>query len=177
MSEPTILPYLGTMPTIHKHAYIAPTAAVIGRVTIGKGSTVWFQCALRGDVEAITVGEYTNIQDGTIIHVTRGGFPTRIGSYVTIGHQALLHACTLEDYSFVGMGACVMDGAVVESRAMLAAGALLTPGKRVKKGELWAGSPAKFFRALTEEELAFIDESAENYTIHGIEYRTGKRPG
>lgn len=175
MEHPIILPYLGITPTIHEEAYIAPTSAIIGDVTIGKGSTIWFQCAIRGDVEPITIGEYSNIQDGTIIHVTRNGYPTHIGSYVTVGHQALLHACILEDESFVGMGATVMDGAVIEKGAMVAAGALVTPGKRVKTGELWAGRPAKLFRQMTKKEHDFIHESAQNYYKHGVEYRTGEK--
>jgi carbonic anhydrase/acetyltransferase-like protein (isoleucine patch superfamily) len=166
---PIILPYRGAYnpsgisPTISPKAYVAPGAAVIGDVQIGEDSGVWFGCVLRGDVNIIRVGSRTNIQDGTVVHVTRETGPTIIGSGVTIGHSVLLHACTLEDNCFIGMRATVMDGAVVEAGAMVAAGALVTPGKRIPTGELWAGSPAKFFRKLTPEDTAFFPVSAQNY--------------
>lgn len=167
--KPMILPYQGeyalekVWPVIDDKAYVAPGAAVIGDVEIGADSGIWFGCVVRGDVHHIRIGSRTNIQDGTVIHVTRKTGPTYIGSGVTVGHSALLHACTLEDECFVGMRATVMDGAVVERGAWVAAGALVTPGKRVPAGQLWAGSPAKLFRALTKEEQAFIAESAQNY--------------
>lgn len=159
-----ILPFNCIWPTIAEDAFIAPGAVVIGDVHIGSKSNIWFGCVVRGDVNHIRIGERTNIQDGTIVHVTRGTGPTIIGSGITIGHLALLHACRLEDDCFVGMQATVMDGATVESGAMLAAGALLTPGKRVAHGQLWAGSPAKLFRPLSDAEAAFIPVSARNYT-------------
>lgn len=163
MSTPLILPYRGVMPTIHADAWIAPGAVVIGDVHIGAGTNVWFGCVIRGDVCPIRIGERTNIQDGTVIHVTRKTGPTTIGSGITVGHCALLHACTLEDDCFIGMRATVMDHAVVERGGMLAAGGLLTPGKRIPGGELWAGNPAKLFRPLKPEEREFIGISAEHY--------------
>ncbi len=165
-----ILPYRGTRPTIHAEAFIAPTATVIGDVTIGRGSSIWFGCTVRGDVHEIRIGEDTNIQDHSVIHVTSGKFGTYIGSGITVGHGAILHACRLEDGCFIGMAATVMDGAVVESGAMVAAGALVTPGKRVKAGELWAGNPAKFLRPLRPEEIAHFATSAANYAALGAEY-------
>lgn len=165
-----IFAFKGTLPKIDKTSFIAPTASIIGRVTIGKNSSVWFNSVLRGDVAEITVGDYTNIQDGTVVHVTNGEFPTRIGSYVTIGHKALLHACTIEDYSFVGMGSIIMDGAIVESGGWVGAGSLVTEGKVVKKDELWLGSPAKFFRKLTEKEKGYIKISAVNYHKYANDY-------
>jgi len=165
-----ILPYKGKLPTIADNVFIAQTAVVTGDVVIGKGSSIWYGVVMRGDVHEIRIGENTNIQDNTVVHVTRDKFGCYIGSRVTIGHGAILHACRLEDDCFVGMGATVMDGAVVESGAMVAAGALVTPGKVVRKGELWSGSPAKFLRELTEKELAFFPVSAENYTQLGQEY-------
>ena len=174
--KPYILPYRGEFhpagisPTISSQAFIAPGAAVIGDVHIGADTGVWFGCVIRGDVNSVRIGERTNIQDGTVIHVTRHTGPTSIGSNVTIGHSALLHACTLEDSCFIGMRATVMDGAVVESGAWVAAGALVTPGKRIPTRQLWAGSPAKFFRHLTPEDQAFIPVSAENYVAHAREY-------
>ncbi len=168
--KPTILAYNDIYPKIAKDAFVAPTSAIIGDVEIGNKAGVWFNCTLRGDVAKIKIGSKTNIQDGTTIHVTRGGYDTIIGDNVTIGHQALIHACTIEDNSFIGMGAVILDRAVVESGAMLAAGAMLTMDKVVKKGELWAGRPAKFFRKLTDEEIERILVSEGNYTKHAEEY-------
>ncbi len=168
--KPLILPYKGILPKIAADAFIAPGSAVIGDVEIGAKVGIWFNVTIRGDVAEIRIGERTNIQDGTSIHVTRGGHPTIIGSGVTVGHAALLHACRIGDNAFIGMGAIVMDDAVVESGAMVAAGAMVTPGKRVPKGQLWAGRPAKYFRDLTQEEIDFIPISAENYVKHVEEY-------
>ena len=168
--------YGGISPTIAADAFIAETATVIGQVEIGAGSSVWYGCVLRGDSNVIRIGARTNIQDGTIIHVNHeregaAGTKTTIGDDITVGHMALLHACTLEDGCFIGMKACIMDGVVVESGAMVAAGALVTPGKRVKRGELWAGSPAKFMRALTEKEMAYFAYSAAHYAELAASYR------
>jgi len=168
-----IRPYRGVLPTIDPSAFIAETAVVTGDVVVGPETGIWYGCVLRGDVNEIRIGARTNIQDGTIIHVARAGQGTYIGDDVTIGHMALLHACTLESNCFVGMKACVMDGALVESRAMVAAGALVTPGKRVKSGWLWAGSPAKPIRELTQEEIAFFPVSAMQYSGLAKEYRDG----
>ena len=159
----TILTYRGTLPTVDPSAFIAPSAVVIGDVVIGPDTGIWFGCVVRGDVNEIRIGARTNIQDGTIIHVAAKGQGTYIGDDITVGHMAVLHACTLESGCFVGMKACVMDDAYVEAGAMVAAGALVTPGKRVLKGQLWAGSPAKYRRDLTEEELAGFPESASHY--------------
>lgn len=161
--QPIILPYNGILPTIHPSAFIAAGAVIVGDVTIGAQSNIWFGCVLRGDVQSITVGERTNIQDGTVVHVTRETGPTRIGSGITIGHKALLHACTLEDDCFVGMGSIVLDHATVKSGGMLAAGAMLTSNKVLPAGELWAGNPAKHFRAMTQDERDWIAGSAAHY--------------
>ncbi|MES1152270.1 MAG: gamma carbonic anhydrase family protein, partial [Dongia sp.] len=135
---------------------------------IGPGASIWYGCVLRGDANSIRVGARTNIQDGTVIHVNsdrEGAVATKtvIGDDVTVGHMALIHACTLEDKSFVGMKACIMDGVVVEGGAMVAAGALVTPGKRVKRGEVWAGSPAKLMRPVSEKEASYLAHAAEHY--------------
>lgn len=169
-STALILPYKGVVPRIHPEAFIAPGAVVIGDVEIGRDTNVWFGCIIRGDVNTIRIGERTNIQDGTVIHVTRKTGPTVIGSGITIGHRALLHACMLEDGCFVGMGATVIDGAVVESGGMVAAGALVAPGKRIPSGQLWAGNPAKFFREMKPEEKDYIPWSAEHYVALSKEY-------
>lgn len=158
-----ILPYKGISPKIHDSVFIAPSASIVGDVQIGQDSNIWYNCAMRGDVNDIKIGARTNIQDGTVIHVTTDFQGTYVGDDVTVGHLAILHACTIEDFGFVGMQSCVMDGAVVESYGMLAAGALLTPNKRVPSGELWAGSPAKYMRDLTDKERAYIKWSAPHY--------------
>jgi carbonic anhydrase/acetyltransferase-like protein (isoleucine patch superfamily) len=167
-----ILPHKGITPTIDASCFIAPNATVIGDVVIGAGTSVWFGCVIRGDVHEIRIGARTNIQDGTIVHITGGKFGTYIGSDITIGHGAILHACTLEDGCFVGMGAVVLDGVVVETGGMVAAGAVVTPGKRVKSGELWAGNPARMMRSLKPEEIDFFPRSAENYKSLADRYRS-----
>ena len=176
-----ILTYRGIAPTIDQSSFIAPTAIVSCDTIIGKNVGVWYGCVIRGDVAKIRIGDDTNIQDNTVIHVTRphhaqnktscDGGPTVIGKGVTIGHGAIIHACIIEDYSFIGMGSIVMDLARVESYGMLAAGAVLTPGKVVKSGQIWAGNPAKYFRDLTEVEKNYIKTSAENYIELMREYK------
>ncbi len=160
---PIIKSYKDKTPVIAADVFVADNAAVIGDVIIGAQSSIWYSCTLRGDVNNIIIGERTNIQDGTVIHVSSTGQGTYIGNDVTIGHMALLHACTIEDGSFIGMQACVMDGAYIEAGAMVAAGALVTPGKRVPSGQLWGGSPARFMRELTEAEKKYIPHSALHY--------------
>jgi carbonic anhydrase/acetyltransferase-like protein (isoleucine patch superfamily) len=158
-----ILPFEGKHPKLGDGVFVAAGAEVIGDVEIGPASSVWYNCALRGDVNPIRVGSGTNIQDGTVVHVARRTYGTFIGDDVTVGHMALIHGCTLENGSIVGMRAIVMDGCVVETGAMIAAGALLTPGKRVPRGQLWAGSPAVFKRDVTAEESAYFAETASHY--------------
>ena len=145
-----ILPYRDKWPKIHPDAFIAPNAVIIGDVEIGARSGIWFNCVLRGDMNDIRIGEDTNIQDGTVIHIDSRTCGTRIGNRVTVGHMALLHACTVEDDAMVGMQATVMDRSTVETGAMVAAGALVTPGKTVARGELWGGSPAGKIRDVGE---------------------------
>ncbi len=163
MSSAFIFPYKGIYPKIHESVYIAPTAAIAGDVEIGEESSVWFGCSMRGDVHEIRIGKRTNIQDGSVLHVTRGVSGCYVGDDVTVGHMALLHACTIGNRVLIGMKACVMDRAIVEDGAMVAAGALVTPGKVVPSRQLWAGSPARYMRDLSEEEIAFLKISADNY--------------
>jgi carbonic anhydrase/acetyltransferase-like protein (isoleucine patch superfamily) len=166
-----LLPYRGRLPRIAPDAFVAPGAAVIGDVEIGPEASIWFGCVVRGDVNAIRIGARTNLQDGTIVHVTRERFPTRIGAGVLIGHGCIIHGCTLEDGCYIGLGSTVMDGAVVERGAMVAAGALLTPGKRVPAGQLWAGHPARFTREVRPEEYATWAEQVTQYIELATEYR------
>lgn len=168
---PSILPYNNITPTIADSAFISGSADIIGDVHIGEESGIWYGCVVRGDVNYIRIGSRTNIQDGTIIHVWRNEGPTLIGDEVTIGHQALLHACELQNRCFIGMGATVMDKAIVEEGGMVAAGALVTPGKIIRKGEIWAGNPAKFFRRMNQQEQEFIAISANNYVKLANEYK------
>jgi carbonic anhydrase/acetyltransferase-like protein (isoleucine patch superfamily) len=169
-----ILPYRGVLPRIAPDVFIAENAVIIGDVEIGAGSGIWYNCVLRGDVHKIRIGARVNIQDGTTVHVAKDRFPTIIGDDVSIGHMALIHACTLEPFSFVGMQATVMDGVVVESRAMVAAGALVPPGKRVPAGEIWAGNPAKFLRHLTDKDYERFTWTVEEYAALAQEYRTAQ---
>ena len=168
---PLILPYRGILPRIAADAFVAPNATIIGDVEIEAGANIWFGCVLRGDVAKIVVGANSNVQDGTVVHGSARKPPTHIGANVTIGHMALVHACRLEDGSFVGMKACVSDLAVIESGAMVAAGALVPPGKRVPRGELWGGSPARFMRQLTEAERLQIRDLPGRYVRLAAEHR------
>ena len=162
--------YRGIRPRLGPRVFIAPGAYVIGDVEVGCESSIWFGCVVRGDVNVVRIGERTNIQDGTVIHVAKEGQGTFIGSDITIGHMALLHACTLEDGSFIGMRATVMDGCLVERGAMVAAGAVVTPGQVVRSGELWAGTPAKCMRVLTSEDRTALAKLAPRYVGLAADY-------
>lgn len=168
-----VLPYRNSSPIIAPDAFVAHNATVIGDVEIGSRANLWFGVIVRGDVNRIRIGARTNVQDGTMIHCTGmgGDFPTLIGDDVTIGHMCVIHGCVLEDGCMVGIKAVVLDGAVVESGALVAAGALVTPGKRVKKGELWGGSPARKLRDLTPDDLKMIARLPGRYADLGAEYR------
>lgn len=176
-----ILTYKGITPIIDKSAFIAPSALVSGDVIIGKDVGIWYGVVIRGDVAKIRIGDGTNIQDNCVVHVTRAnhaqnktgdeGGPTIIGKGVTIGHSAIIHACVIEDHAFIGMGSIVMDLAKVESFGMLAAGAVLTPGKIVKSGQIWGGNPARYMRDLTQIEMDYIKISEKNYIELGQEYK------
>jgi carbonic anhydrase/acetyltransferase-like protein (isoleucine patch superfamily) len=168
--KPFIKTIRNATPHIHNTAFIAQTACLIGKISIGEESSVWYGCTLRGDVNDITIGARTNIQDGSVVHVSSTTQGTYIGDDVTVGHMALLHACTIGHRAFIGMKACVMDDAHVEDEAMIAAGALVTPGKRVPSRQLWGGTPAKYMRDLTDEEVAFLKFSADRYVKLSREY-------
>ncbi|MBI4921592.1 MAG: gamma carbonic anhydrase family protein [Devosia nanyangense] len=167
-----IIAFRGITPAIDPDCFIAPGATIIGDVTIGAGSSVWFGCVLRGDVNSIRIGRNTNIQDGTVLHV--GDDPPRsvvIGDNVLIGHMAMIHGCTIEDGAFIGMQAMILDGAVVEAGALLAAGSLVAPGKRITAGQLWAGRPARPIRPLTDRDRDMQARGAPHYVDLAREYR------
>lgn len=164
-------PLNGHTPQIGENCFIAESADLIGDVKIGKESSVWFQCVLRGDVCPIVIGDFTNIQDGTVIHGTYQKYSTHIGSYVTIGHKVMLHGCTIGDEAFVGMGSILLDGSEMAPRSFLAAGSLLTERAKTESGWLYMGSPAKKVRLLKEEELKFLRQSANNYLFYKTWYK------
>ena len=177
MTRGTVLPHVDQVPRIAGDVFIASTAVVIGDAEIGPESSVWFGAVVRADVNEIRIGARTNIQDGTIVHVTTGGHGTYVGDDVTIGHLAIIHACTIGDRCLIGMGACLMDGVVVEAGAMVAAGALVTPNKRIPSGQLWAGSPARHMRDLGAAGLVEIEESASHYAALARRYLEGPPAG
>ncbi len=158
-----IKPYLHWTPEIEDSAFIADSADVIGRVKIGTDSSIWYQSVLRGDVHDIEIGERSNIQDHSVLHTSTGISPCIVGSDVTIGHRVLLHGCEIQDYCLVGMGSIIMDQAVLEAGCFLAAGSLVTEQKVLRGGYLYAGSPAKERRRLTDEEKEFLNRSAAHY--------------
>ncbi|MFA7276633.1 MAG: gamma carbonic anhydrase family protein [Pseudobdellovibrionaceae bacterium] len=167
-------PYRGISPKIHETAFIAENAVIIGDVEIGPYTNIWYGVVMRGDVNDIKIGARTNIQDGTVIHTSLGVQGTYIGDDVTIGHMALLHACTIGNKAFVGMQSLVMDEAIVEDEAMVAAGSLVAPRKKVLTHQLWSGRPAKFMREMSAEEIAYLQVSSDRYTSLGQEYKHEK---
>ncbi len=161
--ENKLFPYLEYYPEIHNSVFLASGVKVIGNVKIDEFSSVWYNTVIRGDVHYISIGKLSNIQDCSMLHVTNGRFPLNIGNRVTIGHSVTLHGCTLKDLCLIGMGAVILDGALIEKNSMVAAGAVITPGFRVPSGKLAAGVPAKIIRDLTEVEINDIAESAARY--------------
>lgn len=159
-------------PDIHPSVYIDDSAVVIGQVSIGEASSVWPLTVIRGDIQRISIGQRTNIQDGSVLHVTHGsefylepeGYPLTIGDDVTIGHKAVLHACTINNRCLIGMGAIVLDSAIVNSEVIVGAGSIVPPGKELKSGYLWLGSPVKRVRELSAKEQQFLQYSAKYYT-------------
>ncbi|MBS0223732.1 MAG: gamma carbonic anhydrase family protein [Proteobacteria bacterium] len=168
-----IVPFNGFVPKIDRTAFIAANATLIGEVEIGAQCGIWFGAVLRGDGPGIKIGDGSNIQDGTVIHVAARGQGTVVGRNVTVGHMALLHACEVQDEAFIGMHSTVLDNAVVESGAMVAAGAVVPPRKIVRRGELWAGNPATKMRDLTEQDIEGFKRAAAHYVTLANAYRAG----
>ena len=156
-------------PTLGKETYIDPNATVIGDVTLGDDTSVWPMAVIRADVNYINIGNACSIQDGAILHVTHdgpytpGGKPLILGQGITVGHQAVLHACTIDNYCLIGMGALVLDGAHIKEFVMLGAGSLVTPGKVLESGHLYLGNPARKVRKLSDKELEQLEYSAQHY--------------
>lgn len=161
--------YKGITPTLGARAYVDPAATVIGDVVLGEDVSIWPGAVLRGDVHYIRIGARSNVQDGTIVHVTHdgpyspGGFPTIVGEGVTIGHAAVIHACTIEDYCLIGMHATVLDGATIKKYGFVGAGSVVPPGKVVGERELWLGNPAQRVRLLTDKQIEQLHYSADHY--------------
>jgi carbonic anhydrase/acetyltransferase-like protein (isoleucine patch superfamily) len=159
----------GVKPQLGNGVYIHPMATVVGNVCIGNDSSVWPNCAIRGDVNSISIGQNTNVQDNSVLHCTHdgpytpGGIPLVIGDNVTIGHKACLHACTIGDHCLIGISAIILDGARIEPYTLIGAGSLVPPGKELDGGYLWLGNPIKKIRPLTKKERAHIDYSAKHY--------------
>jgi carbonic anhydrase/acetyltransferase-like protein (isoleucine patch superfamily) len=165
----SLRPFEVQLPELGAGVYIDPDATVIGRVSIGADSSVWPACVVRGDINIISIGARTNIQDGSVLHVTHdsdyapGGYALSIGDEVTVGHKAMLHACSIGNRCLIGMSSIVLDGAVIEDNVVLGAGALVSPRKQLESGYLYLGQPARRARKLTDEELDYLGYSAEHY--------------
>lgn len=168
---PVVRPHAGKAPRLGAGVWLADDAVVIGDVDLGPAASVWYGAVLRGDVNSIRIGARTNVQDGTVIHVTSRTHPTVLGDDVTVGHRAVLHGCTVHDRALVGIGAIVLDGAVVGEEAMVGAGALVPPGMVVPPRTLVLGSPAKPRRPLTPEEIAGLAASAAHYVEYAARHR------
>lgn len=173
----SIRKFQGKTPQIGEDVYIDPTAVVIGEVSLGNGVSFWPMAVARGDVHAIRVGAGTNVQDGAVLHVTHAsefspeGHELVVGENVTVGHRAVLHGCTVGDYCLIGIGAIVMDGAVIENEVILGAGGLVPPGRVLESGHLYVGSPAKRIRPLTDHEKAFLRYSSQHYLLLKDQHR------
>ena len=166
--------YFSSAPRIHPRAFVAPGATVVGAVTLEDSASVWFGAVLRGDINRIVVGPRSNIQDGAVVHLD-DDYPAVVGELVTVGHKAILHACTVADEVLVGMNAVVLDGAEIGARSIIGANALVTGGTRVPPGSLVLGSPAKIVRSLTRAEQARIKKWAEKYVRLSRVYRAAAR--
>ncbi|MFB9863788.1 gamma carbonic anhydrase family protein [Rufibacter immobilis] len=170
-----LLPVKGIHPTIGQNCFVAPNATIVGDVVLGDQCTVWFNAVIRGDVHRIRIGNKTNIQDGAVIHCTYQKAPTSIGSNVSIGHNALVHGCTVEDNVLIGMGAIVMDNTVVQQHCIVAAGAVVLENTVCESGHIYAGVPAKKVKALTPEQIAGMAKTADNYVMYASWFQEGEK--
>lgn len=166
--------YKGIAPKVADGVFIAPGARVVGRVTLHSDVSIWFNCVVRGDTDTVTIGENTNIQDGTIVH-TEGGHPVEIGRNVTVGHGCILHACWVGDDSLIGMGSTVLTGAKLGARCVVGAGSLITEGKEFPDGSVIMGRPAKVIRQVEERDLELIRRGADHYRQYASEYAAEER--
>ena len=164
----------GRSPQVAQTAWVADSAQVMGRVRLAAGASVWFGCVLRGDVDDISIGEESNIQDGSVLHVDPG-VPLHVGARVTVGHKAMLHGCTVGDESLIGIGAVVLNGARIGRHCLVGAGALVTEGKEFADGSLIVGAPARVVRQLTPEEIEGLRHSAQHYVENAERFRTTLR--
>lgn len=156
----------GVHPSFGANCWYADNATIVGDVVMGENCTVWFNAVIRGDVNSIRIGDYSNVQDGAVIHCTYQRNATTIGSYVSIAHNAIVHGCVIEDHVLIGMGAIVMDGAVIGEGSIIAAGAIVTQNTKVEPGSIYAGNPARFLKKVTPELGAIIDRTANNYITY-----------
>ena len=162
----TLLPVKDSFPFLGDHTFLAPNCTIVGDVTIGNHCSIWFNAVVRGDVNYIKIGNYSNIQDNVTIHGTYEKNGTDIGNYVNIGHNAIIHGCIVNDYVLIGMGAIVMDKAVIESHVIIAAGAVVLENTLCESGYLYAGVPAKKIKPLTEEQMALLQKLPHNYVLY-----------
>lgn len=165
-----IIEYEGIRPNIRETCFVADSAEIIGKVSIGEYTSIWYNCVLRGDENSIVIGDYTNIQDGTVIHISKD-YSTEIGDYVTVGHKAIVHACKIGNNVLVGMGAIILDGAEVEDNVLIGAGSIITTGKKIPSGSLVLGSPAKVVRSLTNDEIEQLKQSAIDYVKYAEKHK------
>jgi gamma-carbonic anhydrase len=166
--------FMGIVPVIANTAFVAESSEVIGDVVLGPNSSIWFGAVARGDMNTIRVGENTNIQDHCVLHGVRNKYPVSIGNEVTIGHGAIIHGCTIEDRTLIGMGAIILGGAIIGAESIVGAGALVVEGSAIPPRSLVVGSPAKVKRPVTDDEILHARQLAQNYVELAMRYRTGQ---
>lgn len=165
-----IIEYKGIKPKIHETCFLADSAEIIGNVEIGKNTSIWYSCVLRADYNKIKIGEYTNIQDASVIHISKD-YDTIIGDYVTVGHKAIIHACKIGNNVLIGMGSIILDGVEIEDNVLVGAGSIVTPGKRIPTGSLVLGTPARVVRKLSDEEIKQLKQSAVDYVKYAQNHK------